>query len=55
MRLASGDATTASKASRITELTGHAVRSWRRLAHLDEDVEENNARVVSPALLAQSA
>ena len=53
--LASGDATTASKASRITELTGHAVRSWRRLAQLDEYVEENNARVVSPALLAQSA
>ena len=53
--LASGDATTASKASRITELTGHAIRSWRRLAHLDEYVEENNARVVSPALLAQSA
>ncbi|MGB8209522.1 MAG: hypothetical protein WCF69_18335, partial [Mycobacterium sp.] len=53
--LASGDATTASKASRITELTGHAIRSWRRLAHLDENVEENNARVVSPALLAQSA
>ncbi|MGB7872530.1 MAG: hypothetical protein WBM01_30435 [Mycobacterium sp.] len=50
--LASGDA---SAASRITELTGHAVRSWRQLAHLDEDVEENNARVVSPALLAQSA
>ena len=34
---------------------GHAVRSWRRLAQLDEDVEENTARVVSPALLAQSA
>jgi hypothetical protein len=50
--LASGDA---SAASRITELTGHAIRSWRRLAHLDEDVEESNARVVSAALLAQSA
>lgn len=31
--LASGDASTA---SRITELTGHAIRSWRRLAELDE-------------------
>ncbi len=50
--LASGDA---SAASRITELTGHAVRSWRRLAQLDEDVEESNARVVSPALPALSA
>jgi hypothetical protein len=53
--LASGDATTASTASRITELTGHAVRSWRRLAQLDEYVKENNARVVRPALLALSA
>ena len=33
---------------------GHAVRSWR-LAQLDEYVEENTARVVSPALLALSA
>jgi hypothetical protein len=31
--LASGDASTA---SRITELTGHAIRSWRRLAGLEE-------------------
>ena len=31
--LASGDASTA---SRMTELTGHAIRAWRQLAELDE-------------------
>jgi hypothetical protein len=31
--LASGDATVA---SRMTELTGHVIRAWRRLAGLDE-------------------
>ena len=40
--LASGDT---SAASRITEFTGHAIRSWRRLASLD------NAETVSPAPL----
>jgi hypothetical protein len=40
--LASGDTTTA---TRITEVTGHAIRSWRQLAKLDE------ARNVSAALL----
>jgi hypothetical protein len=43
--LASGDVSTA---SRITELTGHAIRSWRQLAGL----EEAKARDVSPARLA---
>jgi hypothetical protein len=43
--LASGDVSTA---SRITELTGHAIRSWRQLAGL----EEAKARDVSPAPLA---
>jgi hypothetical protein len=43
--LASGDATTA---SRITELTGHAISSWRHLAGL----RENAARDVRTAPLA---
>jgi hypothetical protein len=42
--LASGDTTTA---TRITELTGHAISSWRQLAALDED----KARDFSPATL----
>jgi hypothetical protein len=41
--LTSGDATTA---SRITELTGHAIRSWRHLAELGESA----ARDVAPEL-----
>jgi len=44
--LASGDA---SAAIRVAELTGHAIRSWRRLAELDAQ----KARDVSPALLGQ--
>jgi hypothetical protein len=42
--LASGGSSTA---SRITELTGHAISSWRHLAGLDED----KARDISPATL----
>ena len=44
--LASGDTPTT---SRITELTGHAIRSWRHLAALDED----KARDISPAPLVR--
>jgi hypothetical protein len=44
--LASGDATTA---SRIIELTGHAIHSWRHLAGLDRDT----ARDMSQAPLAR--
>jgi hypothetical protein len=40
--LASGDTTTADL---ITDLTGHAIRSWRQLAGLDEQ----SARDLSPA------
>jgi hypothetical protein len=43
--LVSGDAT---RASRITELTGHAIRSWRDLAGLDK------AREGRPAALARA-
>jgi hypothetical protein len=39
--LASGDASTA---SRITELTGHAIRSWRQLAGLGEAKAATSAR-----------
>jgi hypothetical protein len=41
----------ASVASRITELTGHAIRAWRRLAEMDE----NKAGNVTPALVDSSA
>lgn len=40
--LASGDTTTA---SRIVELTGHAISSWRHLAGLDE----TKVSAISPA------
>jgi hypothetical protein len=46
LALASRDATTA---NRITELTGHAIRSWRQLARLDE----NTTPDVSQAPLAR--
>jgi hypothetical protein len=45
--LAFGDGTTA---DRITELTGHAISSWRHLAGL----EEKEPRAISPALLDHS-
>jgi hypothetical protein len=38
-------------ASRITELTEHAIRTWRRLAEMDE----NKAGNVAPALVDSSA
>lgn len=40
--MASGDATTA---DRITELTGHAITSWRQLAGLEESVVDMRGRV----------